>query len=126
MDIRIQANDFSLSPADEDYIRRRLYFELSRFQSEIDTVRVRLEEVPGFESEGISRILVEVGSADCGPVFGDSHESDLYVAIDRAAARVGTNMAGSVDSQAWAYDHFESTAGAQGGRPAARCGRAAA
>ena len=53
MDIQITAKDVWLTPADETYIRNRLYFALAANHQDLDKVEVSLCAIPGFESEGI-------------------------------------------------------------------------
>ncbi len=119
MNITTHAQDCFLTPADEDYIRRRLFFALGTFQANIDTVKGSLVEIPCYESDRIKHFLVEVKLTNGSSVIGDSAESDLYIAIDRAAHQVGLNVASSVDRQPWTFNHFESTGSMKNNRTTA-------
>ena len=87
MDIRIMPKGDLLTPADETYIRDRLYFALAANQPQIGSAEVYLCAIPGFESEGLHHCRVDISLEGGSTAIGDSTESDIYVAIDRAVDR---------------------------------------
>lgn len=99
------SKDVSLTPADETYIRNRLYFGLTTSQQKIGTTEVSLCSIPGFESEGILHCRVEIQLANGCAVIGDSSESNIYVAIDRAIERSCSKVTSSIDPQWPAFSH---------------------
>lgn len=105
MNIQIMSKDVLLSPADETYIRNRLYFALAVSHQEIDTAEVSLCAILGFESEGIQHCRVEIQLANGCAVIGDSSESNIYVAIDRAVERSCSKVTSSIEPQSPAFGH---------------------
>lgn len=99
MDIQIQPGDLKLTPADETYIRNRLYFALAANDQELDNVDVSLCSIPGFESEAIQHCRVQIQLANGCTVIDDSSETDIYVAIDRAVERSCSKVMASDASQ---------------------------
>ena len=99
MNIQIMSKDDLLTPADETYIRNRLYFALAARDQDIDAAIVSLCTIPGFESEVIKHCRVEIHLANDCTVIGDSSESDIYVAIDRAVERSCLKVSSSVEPQ---------------------------
>ena len=87
MDIRITQKDLSLTPADNTYINNRLYFGLATNNQGINGAQVSLCAIPGFESESMHHCRVQVDLSNGRSVIGDSTETDIYVAIDRAVER---------------------------------------
>lgn len=92
MDIQITQKDLSLTPADNTYINNRLYFALAANNQGISGAQVSLCAIPGFESESMHHCRVEVELTNGRSVIGDSTESDIYVAIDRAVERSCTRV----------------------------------
>ena len=105
MDIQIMSKDALLTPADETYIRNRLYFALAACDQDIDTAMVSLCAIPGFEPEGIQHCRVEIQLASGCTVIGDSSESNIYVAIDRAVERSCLKVISSVEPQLTTFSH---------------------
>jgi len=98
MDIQIMSKDVLLTAADETYIRNRMYFALAADDQDIDTAEVSVCAIPGFESEGIQHCRVELRLANGCSVIGDSSETDIYVAIDRAVERCCSKVTSSSES----------------------------
>ena len=103
MDITIMSNNAFLMPADETYIRNRLYFALAANYPDIDTAEVSLCAVPGFESERMLHCRVDISLVSGNAVFGESIESDIYVAIDRAVDRSCSKIPGDVEPKWQAF-----------------------
>jgi ribosome-associated translation inhibitor RaiA len=105
MDIQITAKDVMLTPADETYICNRLYFALAANHQDLANVEVSLCAIPGFESEGIQHCRVQIQLANGCAVIGDSSESNIYVAIDRAVERSCSKVTCSDEPQWPAFSH---------------------
>lgn len=107
MNIKIMSKDESLSQADETYIRNRLYFALAANHREVETAEVSLCAIPGFESEGMHHCRVDIALIGGSVVIGDSVESDIYVAIDRATDRSCAQLTSNVDPAWQAFSQSE-------------------
>ena len=103
MDIKIMPKDACLTPADETYIRNRLYFALASNQRDIDSADVALCAIPGFESEAMHHCRVDISLTGGSTLIGDSIDSDIYVAIDRAVDRCCSKITGSFDPKWHAF-----------------------
>jgi ribosome-associated translation inhibitor RaiA len=92
MQIEIQALNFSLTEALRMHIERRLGFALATRYEHIKRILVRLSDINGPRG-GTDKCcqlqLVIPGQAD---VVIEDTESNLYVAIDRAASRASRTM----------------------------------
>lgn len=93
MHIEIQARDFQLTEALRDYVERRLRFALSARDDAIMRVQVRLSDVNGPRGGKDKCCHVQVLLPGLGSVVIEDTESDLYVAIDRAADRSSRTVA---------------------------------
>ena len=107
MDIKIMPRDACLTLADETYIRNRLYFALAANHEEIDFAEVSLCTVPGFESEGMHHCRVDISLASGSAVIGDSIETDIYVAIDRAVDRSCAKITSNAQPQWHAFSRSQ-------------------
>ena len=105
MNIEILPKDVLLTPADETYIRNRLYFAVAGSEQDIDTASVSLCAIPGFELEEIQHCRVEIDLLNGCTVIGDSSESDIYVAIDRAIERSCLKVTSSDEPQLATSSH---------------------
>lgn len=99
MDIKIKQKDVSLTLADKTYIWNRLHFALAANHRDVDSAEVSLCPIPGFESEGMHRCRVEIQLLSGEAGVGDSSESDIYVAIDRAVERSCSKISSNIESQ---------------------------
>ena len=97
MRIEIQAFGFPLTSALLEHVERRLSFALTRTSDRIERVVVRLgnRHGPGGGKNKFCRIQVILEHAP--PVLIEDASADLYAVIDRAAERVGRNVARRVD-----------------------------
>lgn len=98
MDIQIMSKDALLTAADETYIRNRMYFALAANHQCIGAAEVSVCAIPGFESEGIRHCRVEIQLTNGCSVIGDSSESNIYFAIDRAVERSCSKVVTSTES----------------------------
>lgn len=108
MDIKIMPQGACLTPADETYIRNRLYFALAANYQDIDCAEVALCAIPGFESEEMHHCRVDISLTGGNAVIGDSIDSDIYVAIDRAVDRSCSKLTGGFDPKWQAFSRSES------------------
>ncbi len=92
MQINIQALNFPLKKSLHDYIERRLGFALSARDSHIQRVIVQLSDINGPRG-GIDKCchISVVLSYQPNVVIEDT-ETDIFVAVDRAADRAGRTV----------------------------------
>jgi putative sigma-54 modulation protein len=95
--VDIQGQGFTVTPALNEYVWRRLEFVLTRRNQRIARVTVRLGDANGPRGgiDKYCRIRVHLVAAPAAMVeeVGD----DLYAAIDRAAERVGRSVGKRLD-----------------------------
>jgi ribosomal subunit interface protein len=92
MQIEIQARNFSLTEALRVHIQRRLGFALSTRYEHIKRILVRLSDINGPRGGNDKCCLIQVVLPGQADVVIEDTESDLYVAIDRAADRVSRTV----------------------------------
>lgn len=92
MQMDIQSQGFVLTDGINDYVTRRLAFGLGRADAAISRVNVRLSDINGPRGGADKRCLIEVRLKGAPTVVIEDIEADLYVAIDRAAARAGRSL----------------------------------
>ena len=92
MQIEIQARDFSLTESLEAHIKRRLLFALGTHEEHIRRVQVRLSDINGPRGGNDKQCHLHVVSGSLPDVIIEDTESDMYVAIDRAADRAGRTV----------------------------------
>ncbi len=97
MKIGILARGLALTEAIRRYADARLRTALGRYRSAIDSVSVRLIDVNGPRGGVDKHCLVEVRAPSLAPIIVRERESDLYVAIDRAAGRLDRAVARRLD-----------------------------
>jgi ribosomal subunit interface protein len=93
MDIDIQARDFSVTQAIREYIKRRIGYALSTRLHHIKGIVVRLADVNGPRGGKDKYCQVQVRLPRLATVVVEDTETDLYVAIDRAAERASRTVA---------------------------------
>lgn len=87
MRIDIQARGFDLSDGLREHTERRLQFALSWASENVRTVTVRLSDVNGPRGGNDKSCSIQIPLPRAQDVVIEDTESDLYVAIDRAAER---------------------------------------
>ncbi len=92
MHIEIQARNFPLTAALYSYIERRLGFVLSSRDEHIQRVLVRLSDINGPRGGADKCCHIQVILSHVPDVIIKDTETDLYVAIDRAADRAGRTV----------------------------------
>lgn len=93
MRMDIQSQGFVLTEGINDYVTRRLGFGLSYGDAVISRVNVRLSDINGPRGGSDKRCLIEVRLKGVPSVVIEDIETDLYLAIDRAAGRASRSLA---------------------------------
>jgi len=93
MQIKIQAQSFSLTSALQDHIQRRLRFALTSGANHIQRVMVRLSDINGPRGGQDKRCHIQVVLKGMPDVVTDDTESNLYAAISRAIGRANRSVA---------------------------------
>jgi putative sigma-54 modulation protein len=89
MQIAIQCRGFPLTEALDSHVQKRLGFTFGRSAGHVRRVNVRLSDLNGPRGGIDKRCLVEVKLDRHPPVVVEDIQSDLYMAVDRAASRAG-------------------------------------
>jgi putative sigma-54 modulation protein len=89
MQIDIQSRKFSLTRALRDHVERRMRFISGDRYDNIRRVLVRLSDTNGPRGGKDKRCLIQLKLSGQPDVVIEDTRSNLYAAIDRAAARVG-------------------------------------
>ena len=99
MQIDIQSRGLALTDARREYTERRLQFALARVGDRVRRVTVRLFDVNGPRGGIDKRCTIQVMLNGLADVVIEDTEADLYVAIDRAANRIGRTVVRSLARQ---------------------------
>ncbi len=89
MEVEVRIQDTDLANAIRTYAMRRIRIALGRFSARVGRIVVRISDVNGTRG-GIDQCCHV--SAEClpaGKIVLEQVDADLFVAIDRAARRVG-------------------------------------
>jgi ribosomal subunit interface protein len=89
MRIELRGLGFAATAALERHAERRLLFALGRFAERLEDVAVRFEDVNGPRGGVDKRCRVVARLRPAGALRIEEHGEDLYLAIDRAADRIG-------------------------------------
>lgn len=92
MQIDIQTHGFALTDALRDYAGRRLRFALARAAEQVRRIKVDLSDVNGPRGGIDKRCRIRVVFRGLEAVLVEDTEADLYLAIDRAADRIGRTV----------------------------------
>ena len=92
MQVQIHSDDFDLTEGLRDHILKRLAYSLNHGRDMISRVVVRLADVNGPKGGVDKRCSIEVRLKGRAAIAIDDTQTDLYVAIDRAAERTGRTM----------------------------------
>ena len=93
MRIDIKARGFDLTEGLREHAERRLQFALSWASGEVREVRVCLSETSGPHGGNDKRCQIKIPVEGTQNVLVEDAQSDLYLAIDRAADRSGRAIA---------------------------------
>jgi ribosomal subunit interface protein len=88
MRLDIRGRHLALTPAIHEHVKRRMRFALGRFDGGVRRVTVRVADVNGPRGGVDKRCHVHLAVAGRAVTI-EELDRDLYVAIDRAAERVG-------------------------------------
>ncbi len=92
MQIEIQARDFHLTHALRDHIQRRLGFALSTRYQHIQRILVRLSDINGPRGGSDKCCQIQMVLPQQSDLVIEDTETDMYVAIDRAANRASRTL----------------------------------
>ena len=123
MQLDVQSRGFSLSESLRNYCERRLRFALGPASGRLRSVAVRLSDVNGPRGGVDKRCVIRTTVSGSPPVVISQCETDIYVAIDRAADRMARAVTRRVQ-RAWRERrHFASGAFGTGESDVAPSGR---
>jgi putative sigma-54 modulation protein len=97
MQIDIQARGFKLTEGLREYVERRLSFVFGSTRRSVRRISVRLSDENGPRGGDDMRCRMQVSLADAPSVVIEDTEASLYVAIDRAADRIGRAVARRIE-----------------------------
>ncbi len=92
MRLDIQARGFDLTEGLRGHTERRLQFALNWASHDVRTVSVRLFDINGPRGGSDKRCRIQIPLSGWQDVVIEDTQSDLYVAIDRAAERTGRTL----------------------------------
>jgi ribosome-associated translation inhibitor RaiA len=92
MQIALQADGFSLTDALEKHVQDRLRFTFSRVAGRVRRILVTLSDINGPRGGVDKRCLIEVRLDGLSTVVIQDIQTDLYIAIDRAAGRAARSV----------------------------------
>lgn len=105
MQIDIQARGFRLTEGLRTQAERRVRFALGSTSGRVRSVVMRLADENGPRGGLDKRCTIRATLAGAPPVIIEQQEADLYVAIDRAADRVGRAVSRRLEkTSAWRRD----------------------
>jgi ribosomal subunit interface protein len=88
MQIDIQARGFELTDGLREHTKKRLGFATDWAHDELRRINVRLSDVNGPRGGEDKRCLIQIPLVGMQDIVIDELETDLYVAIDKAANRM--------------------------------------
>lgn len=97
MNVMVRGLNVAVSDSVGSHIERRLQFALERFWDRIADVQVRLSNMHGKRSGIAKRCQVTVRMRRLPPIRIEETDDDMYVAVDRAADRIGQLVSREVD-----------------------------
>lgn len=117
MQIDIQSRGFALTGALRQHIERRVLFALGWADYQVRKVDVRLSDLNGPRGGEDKRCQIQIVAAGIPEILIQDVETDVYVAIDRAADRAGRALARRLEKlrehrETRAYDDQSADSGA--------------
>ena len=97
MQIRIQSQGFTLTNAIREHAEQRLHLSLTRSSEHIRRVEMHLSDINGPRGGADKRCSILVELESMPDVVIEDIETDLYVAIDRAADRASQSVGRSIE-----------------------------
>lgn len=92
MQLDIQTRGFTLTDALRLHCERRLRFALGAAGGRLRSVGVRLSDVNGPRGGVDKRCILRATATGMPPVVIEHDETDIYVAVDRAAYRLARSL----------------------------------
>ena len=92
MRVDIKTSGIDLTDDLREHAERRLEFALDRAHHDISNVTVRLSDINGPRGGFDKRCQIQIPLPHHRGVVIEETDSDLYVAIDRAASRAGNTL----------------------------------
>lgn len=102
MQMYIQADGFELTHALHAYAKGRFAFALDRARHAVRQVSIRLSDINGPRGGRDKRCKVQITLPQGRDVVIDDLDSNLYVAIDKAADRAGRTLSRRMERR---HDH---------------------
>ena len=99
MQLDVQARDFSLTPAINAHVQRRLGFALGSQFDSIQKIVVRLSDINGPRGGNDKRCQILISIPKLNDVVIEDTETDLYIAINRAADRANRTLKRKLSKQ---------------------------
>lgn len=94
MKIDIRSKGLPQDRAARDRIRRRLRFAVGRFADRVERVSISLEDTNGAKGGVDKRCRIRLTLVEGGePLLAEDTDEEIFVAIDRAAKRIGRSVA---------------------------------
>ncbi len=93
MKTNILGHGIALTEAIRQYAQRRMSTALGRYRQVLESTYVRLADVNGPRGGVDKHCVIEVRGPALVPIVVRERDTDLYVAIDRAAGRVDRAVA---------------------------------
>ncbi len=118
MQIDIQARGFELTEGLRTRAERRLRFALGSASGRVHSVVMRLADENGPRGGLDKRCTIRANLPGTPPVVIEQQETDLYVAIDRAADRAGRAVSRRLEKgSAWPRDATSASGGSLDTKP---------
>jgi ribosomal subunit interface protein len=92
MNLQIHTQAFDLTEGLRQHVERRLAYALNHGRDAVSRIVVRLSDLNGPRGGIDKRCGIEVRLKQAAPLVIEDVQADLYVAIDRAAERVGHSL----------------------------------
>ncbi|MBI5907199.1 MAG: HPF/RaiA family ribosome-associated protein [Burkholderiales bacterium] len=92
MNLQIQAQDFTLTDGLRQHVATRLAYALNHGRDVVTRIVVRLYDINGLRGGEDKCCGIEVRIKGAPALIVEDIQADLYVAIDRAAERIGRTL----------------------------------
>ena len=92
MQITVQSRSFKLTDALRNHVHTRLGFTFSRASNRVQFIQVRLSDLNGPRGGIDKRCSIKVSMGGLADVVVDDVQTDMYLAIDRAAGRAARTV----------------------------------
>lgn len=97
MELDIRHQNVTLDPELKDHIERRVGFALSRFESRVKAVTVRMKDTNGPRG-GVDKVCkIEITMKPGGKLLVEESDGDVHAAVALAAEKLGRAIRREVD-----------------------------